>query len=124
MNPLHRLFARNQRPQPARRPTVKPALETLETRLAPIASPFELSTVAGQLGAAGFVVNGAAAGDTANGISKAGDVNGDGFADLVIGAYQADPNGNASGRAYVVFGRPDGFGGSLDLSAMAAGSGG
>lgn len=37
--------------------------------------------------------------------SPAGDVNGDGFADLLVGAYGSDPDGKAlAGRTYVVFG--------------------
>ena len=38
-------------------------------------------------------------------VSGAGDVNGDGLADLLIGAAGADPNGSFSGASYVVFGR-------------------
>ena len=38
-------------------------------------------------------------------VSSAGDVNGDGFDDLIIGAYGADSKGNYTGASYVVFGR-------------------
>lgn len=48
----------------------------------------------------------------------AGDINGDGFADLIIGAYGADPNGSYSGASYVVFGKAGGFGAVLELSAL------
>lgn len=41
-------------------------------------------------------------------LSTAGDVNGDGYDDLILGAEYASPNGNRSGAAYVVFGRSDG----------------
>jgi hypothetical protein len=35
-------------------------------------------------------------------VSSAGDVNGDGLDDLIVGAYKADPNGNESGKSYVI----------------------
>jgi Ca2+-binding RTX toxin-like protein len=58
-------------------------------------------------GATGFVLNGSAAGDKAGrSVSTAGDVNGDGFADLVIGAPDADPNGGYSGQSYLIYGGP------------------
>jgi trimeric autotransporter adhesin len=38
-------------------------------------------------------------------VASAGDINGDGFADLIIGAFGAAPQGSYSGASYVVFGR-------------------
>ena len=62
--------------------------------------------------ALGFVINGIAAGDQSGfSVSGAGDVNGDGFADLIVGAYRADPTAAVAGASYVVFGKADGLGG-------------
>ncbi|MDB5471287.1 MAG: hypothetical protein JWR84_2847 [Caulobacter sp.] len=70
-------------------------------------------------GTNGFRLDGVAANDEAGRkVSSAGDVNGDGFADLLVGAFRADPNGNNSGAAYVVFGKASGFGASLALSTL------
>jgi hypothetical protein len=72
-------------------------------------------------GSNGFVINGIAAGDGSGGsVSSAGDINGDGIDDLIIGASAADPNGNsAAGASYVVFGGSGvGSSGSLNLSAL------
>jgi hypothetical protein len=51
-------------------------------------------------------------------VSGAGDVNGDGFGDLIIGAHRASPNGAYSGASYVVFGKAAGFAANLDLSTL------
>ena len=71
-------------------------------------------------GTNGFRLLGVAAYDYSGfAVSTAGDVNGDGIDDLLIGAPQADPNGNFSGASYVVFGGAGvGNGGNLELSAL------
>jgi len=70
-------------------------------------------------GSNGFKINGEANGDqSGRSVSSAGDVNGDGFADLIVGAYLADPNGSASGASYVVFGMDAAFGATLELSSL------
>jgi hypothetical protein len=40
-------------------------------------------------------------------VSGAGDINGNGYDDVIVGAHFADPNGSASGKAYVFFGGPN-----------------
>jgi hypothetical protein len=76
------------------------------------------------LGTGGFVINGAAASDQSGvSVSNAGDVDGDGFDDLIIGAPYADPKGNNSGASYVVFGK-DNYPTAINLSAVASGTGG
>ncbi|SEO33740.1 FG-GAP repeat-containing protein, partial [Pseudorhodobacter antarcticus] len=81
----------------------------------------ELSDV--EAGTGGFVINGVSANDNSGqSVSSAGDVNGDGFDDLIVGALYDDPNGNNSGASFVVFGKTDGT--AVELSAIEAGSGG
>jgi hypothetical protein len=72
----------------------------------------------------GFVINGQAASDESGyNVASAGDINGDGLVDLIIGARKADPAGGANaGRSYVVYGTTGTA--AIDLSAIAAGSGG
>ncbi|MBN9564649.1 MAG: FG-GAP repeat protein [Alphaproteobacteria bacterium] len=48
-------------------------------------------------------------------VSSAGDINGDGVDDLVLGAQSVN---NFLGQTYVVFGNPSGFRASFDLSAL------
>ena len=76
---------------------------------------FDLSSLDG---GNGFKISGKAAGDFASTVSSAGDVNGDGYDDLVIGGDAADLNGDGSGASYVVFGKAAGFGARLDLSRL------
>ena len=78
---------------------------------------FELSALDGTNG---FVINGIDGGDQSGfSVSAAGDVNGDGIDDIIIGAFSANPNGNSdAGESYVVFGSDTGFGAALELSAL------
>ena len=53
---------------------------------------------------AGATFNGIADGDySGRSASSAGDVNGDGFADLLIGALWADAGGSDGGEIYLVY---------------------
>ena len=66
-------------------------------------------------GNGGFVIHGKDAGGlSGNSVASAGDVNGDGFADLIIGAP-------GSSDAYVVFGHAAGFA-ILTLDVIVPGS--
>jgi VCBS repeat-containing protein len=70
-------------------------------------------------GATGFRLDGEAALDfSGHSVASAGDVNGDGFDDLIVGANSADPGGNYSGASYVVFGKGGGWASTLDLSTL------
>ena len=71
-------------------------------------------------GSNGFVFNGIEEGDrSGNSVSNAGDINGDGLDDLIIGAYRANPDGNTNaGETYLVFGSPEGFDTNFNLSEL------
>ena len=71
-------------------------------------------------GANGFALNGVTDGDSSGiSVSSAGDVNGDGIDDFIIGANGASPNGiPRAGQSYVVFGTKHGFLPALELSAL------
>ena len=74
-------------------------------------------------GSNGFKLSGVAAGDFSGcSVASAGDVNGDGFADLIVGALRADPHGNNSGASYVVFGKASGFAANIDRTGRAIAS--
>jgi hypothetical protein len=82
------------------------------------AAPMDLTTVAA--GTGGFVINGESAKSSSGySVSSAGDVNGDGLTDLIVGAEEAD---NGKGRSYVVYGKTTGT--AIDLSSVVGGTGG
>jgi hypothetical protein len=72
-------------------------------------------------GTGGFVIKGESVGDYSGySVSSAGDVNGDGLDDLIIGAIFADASGvSNAGKSYVVFGKQDNT--TINLSAIVAG---
>ncbi len=77
--------------------------------------------LAGLNGENGFVVRGINGSDISGRPSSGGgDFNGDGFDDLLIGAYSANPGGRTdAGEAYVVYGGPGvGPGGEISLADL------
>ena len=83
-----------------------------------VGARIELSEIETSSNTRGFVINGVSADDQSGySVSSAGDVNGDGFDDLIVGAQKDDPNGNLdSGSSFVVFGKADGT--AVELSAI------
>jgi len=73
-------------------------------------------------GSNGFVMNGIDVGDQSGfGIGAAGDINGDGVGDIIVGAMYGDPaSGADAGESYVVFGKAQSqsFSASLELSGL------
>jgi hypothetical protein len=68
-------------------------------------------------GSSGFRLDGIASGDHSGfSVSAAGDINGDGIDDLIIGADRA--GSTEAGSSYVVFGRNGGFPATLNLSSL------
>ncbi|MFQ5463022.1 MAG: S8 family serine peptidase [Phycisphaerae bacterium] len=90
----------------------------------PQSTAFELASLLpehGGDGSLGFVLNGVNASDLAGfSVAGAGDVNGDGLGDMLIGSFAAGPNELAfAGQTYLIFGRPDiGQGGVLELADL------
>src|SRR4051812_12660721 len=94
-------------------------IEVLESRIAPAFAA--AISVASLNGTNGFHIDGANANDLAGySVAEAGDVNGDGFSDIIIGAPGAATN---TGEAFVVFGKASGIPTDLNLSALTASKG-
>ncbi len=83
---------------------------------------FNLSNLTG---ANGFKLDGENTGDySGTSVSAAGDINGDGQDDLLIGSYGYPGGGVAMGRSYVVFGGSGvGSGGMFSLSSLTGANG-
>lgn len=71
-------------------------------------------------GVNGFSVNGASSNDElGNGVGTAGDFNGDGFADIILGAENVDSQGRTNnGEAYLIFGKATGFSADIDVGLL------
>ena len=85
-------------------------------------SSFDLRTLDGNNG---FRLKGVFAHDkSGHSVDSAGDINGDGYSDILIGAYGADPGGRSSaGETYVIFGKQDAFPESMELLELDGSSG-
>ncbi|MCF6227604.1 MAG: integrin alpha, partial [Planctomycetes bacterium] len=99
--------------------TLKPVVSTAQstiTTFAPITS-FDLGSLGNDNGVS---ITGIGAFDfSGSAVSNAGDINGDGIDDFIIGAQGADTNGNlGSGQAYIIFGSDTGLGTNINLGDL------
>jgi hypothetical protein len=84
-------------------------------------TPLSLGSLSGGVG---FKIVGEAASDMAGAaVRSAGDFNGDGVEDFIIGAPGASPNGDFSGASYLLLGTKSGFADVVNLSALDAKTG-
>jgi len=58
--------------------------------------------------------------ESGNSVSSAGDVNGDGYDDILIGAWFNDEGGNQAGQTYLISGKPTGWSKDTPLSSADA----
>ncbi|MBF0440043.1 MAG: FG-GAP repeat protein, partial [Magnetococcales bacterium] len=56
-------------------------------------------------------------------VNYAGDINNDGFSDLIVGAPEGSNNGNQSGSAYIIFGKPNNISSVINLSGLSGSDG-
>lgn len=97
-------------------PATRHLIEVLEARIAPaFGAVFELSTLNGSNG---FKLSGEAEYDYSGHASAAGDVNGDGFEDVIVAANVEYSRSDDAGASYVVFGKPGGFPEDFQLSTL------
>jgi hypothetical protein len=76
-------------------------------------------------GSQGFVLTHTDGSNAGHAVADAGDLNGDGLTDMVIGAPATDPHGRVdAGTVFVVFGRADGFPAEIGLASLYAANGG
>ncbi|MCA1732692.1 MAG: hypothetical protein LC732_03720 [Acidobacteria bacterium] len=89
-----------------------------EPALDPLPARFQLANLGSD---EALRIHGIASGDILGqgwrSVSSAGDVNGDGIEDIILGAFGASPN-NDEGVSYVIFGSDAGFGASFDLTTL------
>lgn len=85
-------------------------------RKSTFSASFELSEINGENGLA---INGANIGDISGNSIASGDINDDGFADILIGAPGNSPGQrNGAGASYIIFGQNNAFTASLDLELL------
>jgi hypothetical protein len=79
------------------------------------ASSLNLSTVNGS---SGFQLDGSGFSELGSALGRAGDVNGDGFDDIVIGAFKNSSGAQYGGSSYVVFGHSGAFTSPLSVTGL------
>ncbi|MBF0153573.1 MAG: FG-GAP repeat protein, partial [Magnetococcales bacterium] len=86
------------------------------------ASTLDVSAAGALNGTNGFVINGPTTSRAGYSVQFAGDVNGDGFDDLLIGTFGIN-HANSPGLAFLVYGNGAGFSPSLNLASLTAAQG-
>lgn len=86
-------------------------------KAAALAATNKLSSLDGR---SGFKLEGVTADDfSGTSVASLGDINGDGFSDLIVGAPGADPNTKSfAGSSYVILGKNQAFGATVKLSSL------